>query len=239
MGGGTTILLMSFDPGPRIGSGRSADVFSLGVDRVVRRYRDGHDAVEEAEFMKLLATEGYPVPQVFDSAGPDIVMARLDGSTMLKALSRQPWKIEEMAKLLASLQRRLNTIAPPAGLPIRFGEPESVLHLDFHPENVMLTSSGPFVIDFSNAAAGPAGADIAQSWIIMATSSIPGSLVKQSVGGLGRRQLVRSFLHATDIESARRFMRDVAIARKSDVNTTHAERARIDQLLARVFKGQS
>ena len=188
--------------------------------------------------MAFLATAGYPVPEVFDSAGPDIVMARLDGPTMLEALSRQPWRIGEMAKLLAHLQRRLNAIAPPDGLPHRFGEPECLLHLDFHPDNVMLTSSGPVVIDFSSAAAGPVGADVAQSWIIMATSSIPGTWVQQSMGGLGRRRLVRSFLHATDVDSARRLIRVVAIERKRDANVTNAERERIDQLVSNVLVGQ-
>jgi hypothetical protein len=99
----------------------------------------------------------------------------------------------------------------------------------------MLTSNGPVVIDFSSAAAGPAGADVAQSWIIMATSSIPGSFVDQLAGSVGRRQLVRSYLQAADVASARPLLRHVADARKRDENTTDAERIRIDQLVARVL----
>lgn len=39
----------------------------------------------------------------------------------------------------------------------RYRQLRLVLHLDFHPANVMLTSGGPVVIDWTNARAGPAG----------------------------------------------------------------------------------
>lgn len=229
---------MTFEPGLRIGQGRSADVFSLGEDRVVRRYRNGRNALGEAELMVYLAEMNYPVPEVFDASGPDIVMARLDGSTMLKTLSRQPWRIKAMARLLTELQMKLNAIAPPVGMTACFGEPDGILHLDFHPDNVMLTKNGPIVIDFSNAVAGPGGADVAQSWIIMATSTIPGSVVERFAGSTGRRQLVRSYLRAADLSNARPLLRQVADARKLDVNTTDAERTRIEQLVARVIADQ-
>ena len=52
--------------------------------------------------------------------------------------------------------------------------PWRVLHLDLHPANVMLTPGGPVVIDWTNAAAGPAGADVALADLIMASSDIDG-----------------------------------------------------------------
>jgi len=224
---------MSSDPGVRIGRGRSADVFLLAHDRVLRRYRDGHDAASEAAVMQYLSSLGYPVPEVYDVSGPDIVMARLDGATMLHTLGRQPWRIGELASLLATLQRRLHAIAPLASMPTRFGERESVLHLDFHPDNVMLTSAGPMVIDFASASAGPCGADVAQSWIIMATSTIPGSLIGRLTGVVGRHQLIRGYLGASDVDEARAWLARVGVDRKLDVHTTDVERVRIDRLVAR------
>jgi hypothetical protein len=224
---------MSSEPGELIGRGRSADVFLLAHDRVRRRYRDGRDAASEADAMRYLSSQGYPVPEVYDVTGPDIIMARLDGSTMLNTLGRQPWRIGEMAGLLAALQRRLNLIAPHASMPTRFGEREGVLHLDFHPDNVMLTSAGPMVIDFANVSAGPSGADVAQSWIIMATSTIPGSPIRHLTGAFGRRQLIRAYLGAIDVDGARAWMARVGEERKLDVNTTEVERERIDRLVAR------
>jgi streptomycin 6-kinase len=224
---------MSSGPGELIGRGRSADVFGLAHDRVLRRYRDGHDAASEADAMQYLSSQGYPAPEVYDVSGPDIVMARLDGATMLHTLGGQPWRIGEMASLLAALQRRLHAIAPHASMPTRFGEREGVLHLDFHPDNVMLTSTGPMVIDFSSVSAGPSGADVAQSWIIMATSTIPGSPFGRLTGAIGRHRLIRAYLRASDVVGARAWMARVGEDRRLDVHTTEIERERIDRLVAR------
>jgi aminoglycoside phosphotransferase (APT) family kinase protein len=62
------------------------------------------------------------------------------------------------ARVLARLHDQLHQIAPPAGLRRPFGAGERIMHLDLHPGNVMLTPEGPVVIDWTNAAAGPAGA---------------------------------------------------------------------------------
>ena len=74
-----------------IGQGRDCDVFTAGPGRVVRRNRAGRSTETEALTMQHCAAHGYPVPEVFDADGPDIVMQRLDGPTMLQDLSSHPW----------------------------------------------------------------------------------------------------------------------------------------------------
>ena len=49
---------------PLLASGRDADVFALGEHTVLRRYRDGSDATREAELMRYVAAQNYPVPTV-------------------------------------------------------------------------------------------------------------------------------------------------------------------------------
>ena len=222
---------MSHEPGELVGRGRAADVFALDDHRVLRRYRDGHECSSEAEAMRYLADRGYPVPEVFDASGPDIVMARLDGSTMLTTLGRAPWRIAPMARLLAELQRQLNAIAPIDSMPTRFGHRDGVVHLDLHPDNVMLTREGPVVIDFSNVAAGPTNADVAASWIIMATSTVPGSSVERAIGSLGRAWMVHSFLRGADRDDARAKLSEVGEWRKRDSHVSDLERRRIDRLV--------
>nr|WP_240496840.1 phosphotransferase [Streptomyces torulosus] len=46
--------------------------------------------------------------------------------------------------------------------------PTRVLHLDLHPENVLLTPDGPRVIDWANAEEGPPGLDWGMSAVILA-----------------------------------------------------------------------
>lgn len=145
-----------------IGVGRNADVFALDERRVVRRYRDGGDVTAEAAVMTYLANRGFPVPVVYAAAGSDLVMERLDGSTMLQALVEGVLSVDAAGRVLAGLHRRLHQVPPPRG-----GD-DSILHLDLHPDNVMLTARGPVVIDWRNQAEGPADLDVALTAVILA-----------------------------------------------------------------------
>jgi aminoglycoside phosphotransferase (APT) family kinase protein len=48
------------------------------------------------------------------------------------------------------------------------------VHLDLHPANVVLTASGPAVIDWPNAGRGDGLADVATTWVILRTSRVEG-----------------------------------------------------------------
>jgi aminoglycoside phosphotransferase (APT) family kinase protein len=159
-------------PGALIGAGRAADVYAIGPGRVLRRYRAARDVQAEAELMIYLGQAGYPVPAVYDASGTDLVMERLDGRDMLADLASGPWRARRHGRLLAQLHNRLHQIPAPAGLRPAFAPGDKVLHLDFHPGNVMLTGRGPVVIDWSNVRAGVAGADVAMAYLIMASSQV-------------------------------------------------------------------
>ncbi|MEU4163872.1 aminoglycoside phosphotransferase family protein [Actinoplanes sp. NPDC026670] len=63
----------------------------------------------------------------------------------------------------------------PAGILNRLSSrpgPPSILHRDLHPENVMLTSRGPVVIDWHNAAEGRPAVDVCLTAIIMAQVAV-------------------------------------------------------------------
>ncbi|MEL6893142.1 MAG: phosphotransferase [Actinomycetota bacterium] len=160
-------------PGTPIGSGRACDVYDLGDGTVLRRCRDERaDMTLEARVMTYVREHGYPVPEVHDVSGRDLVMEKVDGPTMMESLAQQPWKLLWHARRLASLQRRLARIAAPDWLlapgvdAADLGHAQSVLHLDLHPMNVILSQRhGPMVIDWTNAAAGPAGFDAALTYV--------------------------------------------------------------------------
>jgi len=158
-------------PGRLIGSGRAADVYELDGGRVLRRYRIPIDAGAEAALMRYLSTAGYPVPEVFDADGRDLVLEHLSGRDMLTDLTRRPWRAASHAATLARLHDRLHEIDAPPGLRQPLGTGTKVVHLDLHPGNVMLTQAGPVVIDWSNGAAGPPGADVAIASLIMRVST--------------------------------------------------------------------
>jgi aminoglycoside phosphotransferase (APT) family kinase protein len=107
--------------------------------------------------MRVMAwarSHGYPVPQVYERTETDLILDRLHGPTMLADLARRPWRLVRHAKTLAGLHRQLHAIPAPAELPAPLGEGGSLVHLDLHPGNVVLTASGPMVIDWPNAARG-------------------------------------------------------------------------------------
>lgn len=224
---------MTLPLGPLIGSGRSADVFALGPDRVLRRYRRPIDVRREADLMVYLDLAGYPVPKVYDVDGPDLVMERLDGRDMLAVLGRKPWLIGRYARMLADLHDRLHEIDAPAGLGASFepGDPPGrVLHLDFHPGNVMLTRRGPMVIDWVNAAAGPPGADVAMAYAIMAsaeTDLIP-MPVRLVIGRL-RAEFLRRLLASTSADPAP-YLASAARERMRDPNARPSEIERLRRM---------
>ncbi|SEK77173.1 phosphotransferase [Streptacidiphilus jiangxiensis] len=156
-------------PGPLIGTGRTADVYALPDGRVLRRYRAGLDATGELAVMRRLAAHGYPVPRVWPGDAPcDLVMERLTGPTLAEATASGDVTAEAAAALLATHLDRLHAIpahssADPA---------DRVLHMDFHPLNVMLTGAGPVVIDWANTVEGPPALDRAMSALILAQAAV-------------------------------------------------------------------
>src|SRR5438094_9114508 len=101
------------EPGRLLAQGRAADVFECGDGLVRRRYRTPHSTLHEAAVMQYVAAHGYPVPRVVEASGSDIVMQRLEGSTMLADLASHPWRLFAHANTLASLFERLHEIPPP------------------------------------------------------------------------------------------------------------------------------
>jgi aminoglycoside/choline kinase family phosphotransferase len=230
----------SAPPGRLIGSGRAADVYELDADRVLRRYRKPFDVEPEARLMTYLRSAGYPVPEVFDTDGGDMVLARLRGTDMLSDLARRPWLAKRHARTLAQMHDQLHAVPAPPDLPLAF-EPDSadesgncVLHLDLHPGNVMLTSDGPMVIDWSNGAAGPPGADVAMATLIMEVSEVDDlPWLVRLVAGRVRATLVRCFRAAVSADPGP-YLREAARRRIEDRNVRPAE----VELLRRVVEDE-
>ncbi|WP_341715738.1 phosphotransferase [Micromonospora sp. FIMYZ51] len=145
-------------------TGRDADVYALDSERVLRRYRDGSDVTVEADFMTYLHAAGYPVPQVYQASGADLVLRRVSGPTMLQALLAGAIDVEPAAGMLADLHRRLHSVPPRPGA----APGERILHLDLHPDNVILDPLGPVLIDWRNVRHGPPGLDVAMTALIHA-----------------------------------------------------------------------
>lgn len=193
-----------------LGEGRASQILDLGGGRVLRRFKRGGDPAREALVMEHARAHGYPVPRVLEVRADGLVLERVDGPTMLAALRRRPWTIARHAAALAALHGRLHRIP---------FEGAALVHLDFHPDNVLLSPSGPVVIDWTNAGAGDPGVDLALTWVIGETSGVPA------------RAFVRLYARRVDREALERGLPEAVARRLADPNLTEAERARVRRLL--------
>jgi glycosyltransferase involved in cell wall biosynthesis/tRNA A-37 threonylcarbamoyl transferase component Bud32 len=169
-------------PGRLLAAGRACDVFEYGDGAVLRRYRPGEpcDTEREAEVMRTAAAGGVPVPEVLEVHPDALVLARVDGPTMLDEIQRKPWRFISFARELGRVHRRV----------IDAG----VVHMDFHPLNIILGPAGPVVIDWSNAGEGDPMADVAFSQVILATSDADFPHWLESAGRAVRRRFVAAYL---------------------------------------------
>jgi aminoglycoside phosphotransferase (APT) family kinase protein len=238
------------DPGlTLLARGRDTDVYALDDTRVLRRFRDPHhgDTELEARVMAHAAAHGYPVPHVHDLTATDLVLDRLHGPTLMQAWQRRPWRIEHHAAILADLHNRLAAVpAPPwlrtsadvdgdadvDGATTDAAAPDArLLHLDLHPLNVILTvEHGPVVIDWTNAAAGDPGYELARTLVTIATAQAPGLPSRTA-----RRLYLRALRRHTDADP-RPHTANAARGKLADPNISPAEAARLRTILRRADK---
>lgn len=183
-----------------LAEGRASEIFDLGDGRVLRRFKLGGDAAFEAGVMDHARAHGFPVPAVLELRADSLVLERIEGPTMMKALD-----VERHPAMLASLHEQLHEIP---------FEGAALLHLDLHPANVILSPAGPVVIDWTNAAGGDPPLDVALAWVILMGSGFPPA-----------ERFGRAFVsHFDDWE---RGLPEAVAYRLADPNVTAAERARL------------
>jgi tRNA A-37 threonylcarbamoyl transferase component Bud32 len=205
-----------------IASGRASEVFHLGGGRVLRRFNTRGHPEREALVMRHARHHGYPVPEVFEVVEDALVLARIEGPTMWDVVGEDSSNVPVQAALLAQLHQELHEIEAPDCLPA-VRDASRLLHLDLHPVNVILSPSGPVVIDWTNARRGDPAFDVAVTWVIDATSS--------GLGDLGR-SFVSHFISHFRRDDLRLALRPAAEYRMDDDNVTKDEQEAIRNLVA-------
>jgi aminoglycoside phosphotransferase (APT) family kinase protein len=190
-----------------IRQGRASSVTDLGDGRILRT---GGRPVAEAEVMRAAAAHGIRVPVVHEVRPDGLVMELVPGETMLERLQHRPWGMRWAARAIAELHEQVHAV-PYDGA--------RLVHFDLHPDNVILGSDGPVLIDWTNAHGGHPDGDVALTWLIAETSA-----------GLGGRIFAWLFRRIVGPSVIRSGFVEARAYRLADPHVTDAERARVRRL---------
>lgn len=214
--------------------GATAEIFAWENGQILKLFRASFPAEAvrtEARTARLIHAGGAPVPAVGEiveiNGRVGLLYERIDGRSLLAALTAQPWRLVHFARQLAGLQADLHALPAPVGMPTQrerlrgkiqkterlppktrqriltlfesLPTADRLCHGDFHPDNVLLTASGPVIIDWIDATAGHPLTDVARSSLLMGFAQPPGS------GGLDWKvRLFRRWFHNAYLAHYRR-----------------------------------
>ena len=193
---------------------------------MLRRARPARSLRREADAIEHVRAHGFPVPAVekLQSDDTELIMERVDGPTMIDDAAARPWRLRRHARTLADLHRRLHEIPAPGWMESVPDGGDRVVHLDLHPLNVIMSTRGPVVIDWTNARRGDGMTDVALTWVLLATARPPGGHLKQAVVAVFRVLFLHAFLACFDRAAASARVPEVARAKTLDSNMSDTEK---------------
>ncbi len=194
--------------GQLIAAGRTAEVYAYGDEKVLKLFYPTTPILwieKEADTGPYIQKMQLPVPKVYErlkiNQREGIVYEKIEGPSLLNELVKKPWRVAQVARLLARLHAQVHAVPAPENIETqrewaRGGIPETkklspdlqqrVLHLldsmpggnqlchgDFHPGNIIVTQRGPIIIDWMTASKGTACGDVARTSVILESAKAP------------------------------------------------------------------
>lgn len=189
--------------GAKIGEGATADVYAWAPGRVVKLFKAGiphRISLHEARMTRAVFAAGAFAPEVFEAVTvegrPGVVMARLDGPTLMQATKSKAVSYAEAGAILARSLHSVHATTPPPDVPVlrdymvstirrargslpnsvaagvlalidRLSPRDGLCHGDPNPGNVIMTQDGPKLIDWIAAMRAPAALDLASAQVML------------------------------------------------------------------------
>jgi len=131
-----------------------------------------------------------------------IIFEKLLGDTLLKSIREERSNFEKYGKIMSNLHFQIHQIKTTKILSIQnflkffiantselslrqkmhlfsyidtLETDNKLCHYDFHPDQIMLTKDGPYLIDWVSAVSGPPSADVARTYLLFIASEYSGS----------------------------------------------------------------
>jgi aminoglycoside phosphotransferase (APT) family kinase protein len=139
----------------------------------VFRFRQRHVWEREQLAMRTAAAAGLPVPVVVGQTIwhdlPALLLGWVPGDTIKRCVAERPWRAVALGRTMGRVHAAMHAIPAPAAL----GD-GTLLHMDYHPLNVMADEHGVTgVLDWANSAAGDPRADLARTTVVLRLSHVP------------------------------------------------------------------
>jgi thiamine kinase len=175
-----------------------------------------------------------------------LLFERIAGPSLLQQFSAKPWTVTESLRVFTDLHLTMHTVSV-TGLPpqreqltrliaeagaisrtIRtqalerlnqLPDGNALCHGDYHPDNVLMTQSGPVIIDWGNASSGHPLADVARTELLLQMGEPPASQKNRwlltSARALVRRAYIRRYLrfHPATVGELAAWRLPIAVAR--------------------------
>ncbi len=212
--------------GELLARGRTAEIFTWKDDQVLKLFLEKFPAeavAYEARVTDAIYKAGLPAPAVGGVVEVEgrqgIILARVDGPSMLQVFRSRPWRIGQLGRTQAALHAAIHKCEMPelpslredirraiqsqANLPNETKEAiinhleqlpdgNTLCHGDFHPDNILMSSRGPVVIDWSNPRRGDPLADVAGSSLLLQLAPVP-----QYMAGRWLIKIFRAWFHSS------------------------------------------
>ncbi len=213
--GGWETLLWMFST--QDGRQHSLRVFQLpGLSDDARR----EVAWRERIALEACGRAGLPAPRV-ETVGevqglPAMVLSWCPGMPLLSLIEKRPWSMWRLGRLFGQTQARLHAVAPPAEFleqapndwASRVGgrhaalaahvlslqpSTDSLIHMDFHPLNLITDGVAVTgIVDWAGAAAGDRRADLARTVVTLLAAPVPPGPLRP-VLNLARKLVMRAW----------------------------------------------
>jgi aminoglycoside phosphotransferase (APT) family kinase protein len=173
--------------------------------------------------LKTCLKAGLPVPRVEKTGEvngfPAVVLSWCPGVALMSFIEKKPWAVWRWGCVLGETQARVHAVTPPSEfivkapadwvsrVPHEYSDvaayvsslnlsTDSLIHLDFHPLNVIISNGATVtgIIDWTGAAAGDPRADLARTEVTILTTPLPPSPIRPLLK-FARKIFLRGWLH--------------------------------------------